>query len=267
MSDGGSNPREVPFGKLRAGSRPAGENAGLRDEAAENPLNDQSRIVMMTKFAGALLLIVVASAAAGAEDVHAIAQAVDEHYNHLRTLQAEFTEEYRGAGMERTEAGTVWLAKGGSKKPGKMRWEYRSPREKLFVSDGRDAWFYVPADRQARKTAAKKLEDVRSPLAFLLGKAKLEKELQGLSLAPDIAPLTAGNLILRGVPQAMIDRVSEILLEITPDHQIVRIVIQEVDGAATEYRFGGMKEDVAIGDGRFEFKPPAGTETVEGLEP
>jgi outer membrane lipoprotein-sorting protein len=64
------------------------------------------------------------------------------------------------------------------------------------------------------------------------------------------------------------DRVSEILLEVTPDHQIARLVIQEVDGAATEYRFGAMKEDVAIADGRFEFKPPAGTETVEGgLEP
>ena len=178
-------------------------------------------------------------------------------------LKAEFTEVYRGSGMERTETGTLWL-----KKPGKMRWEYRSPREKLFVSDGKDAWFYVPADRQARKTPAKKLEDVRSPLAFLLGKTKLEKELRGLSLAPDVAPLAAGNVVLRGVPQALADRVSEILLEVTPDHRIARIVIQEVDGAATEYRFGDMKEDVAIADGRFDFKPPAGTETVEGgLEP
>jgi outer membrane lipoprotein carrier protein len=199
---------------------------------------------------------------APAADVHALAAAVDAHYNHLRSLVAEFTEVYRGSGMERTESGTLWL-----KKPGKMRWEYRSPREKLFVSDGKDAWFYVPADKQARKTAAKKLEDVRSPLAFLLGKTKLERELQGLSLAPDVEPLSAGNLVLRGVPQAMADRVSEILLEITPDHRIVRIVVQEVDGAATEYRFAGMKEDVAIGDGRFEFRPPAGTETVEGLEP
>ena len=146
----------------------------------------------MIKITGALLLIVAASAAAGAEDVHSIAQAVDEHYNHLRTLQAEFTEEYRGAGMERTETGTVWLAKGGMKKPGKMRWEYRSPREKLFVSDGRDAWFYVPGDRQARKTDARKLDDIRSPLAFLLGKSKLEKELQGLSLAPDVPPVMPG---------------------------------------------------------------------------
>jgi outer membrane lipoprotein carrier protein len=202
-------------------------------------------------------------AVASPSDARIEAAAVDAHYNHLHSLRAEFTEVYRGSGIARTESGTLWL-----KKPGKMRWEYRSPREKLFVSDGKDAWFYVPDDRQARKTAAKKLDDVRSPLAFLLGKAKLEKELQGLSLAPDVEPLQAGNVVLRGVPQALADRVSEILLEVTTDHQIARIIIQAVDGAATEYRFGEMKEDVAIGDGRFEFKPPAGTETVEGgLEP
>jgi hypothetical protein len=62
--------------------------------------------------------------------------------------EAEFIA---GRGWRRTESGTLWLAKGGLKKPGKMRWEYRSPREKLFVSDGRDAWFYVPGDRQVRK--------------------------------------------------------------------------------------------------------------------
>ena len=205
------------------------------------------------------LTTTVLMAAALAPDVKTLAAEVDEHYNHLRSLQAEFTELYRGSGMERTESGTLWL-----KKPGKMRWEYRSPKDKLFVSNGKDAWFYVPEDRQARKMAAKKLEDIRSPLAFLLGKTKLEKELQGLSVAPDVQPLQLGNVVLRGVPQALADRVSEILLEITPDHQIARIVIQEVDGAITEYRFGEMKEDVAIADGRFQFKPPQGTETVEG---
>jgi outer membrane lipoprotein carrier protein len=134
----------------------------------------------------------------------------------------------------------------------------------LFVSDGKDAWFYVPADRQARKTSARKLEDVRSPLAFLLGKTKLEKELQGLSLAPDVSPIQTGDVVMRGVPQALADRVSEILLEITPDHRIARIVIQEVDGSATEYRFSSQKEDVAVGDGKFDFRPPVGTETVDG---
>ena len=204
-------------------------------------------------------LVAWAGVTAGAADVKSTAAAVDAHYNHLRSLEAEFTELYRGSGMERTESGTLWL-----KKPGKMRWEYRSPKEKLFVSNGKDAWFYVPEDRQARKEAAKKLEDVRSPLAFLLGKTKLEKELRGLSLAPDIEPLTAGDVVLRGVPTALADRVSEIVLEVTPESRIVRLVIMEVDGAATEYRFSAQKEDVGIADGRFEFKAPAGTEVVEG---
>ena len=208
------------------------------------------------------LLLVCGGAHAESADVKAVAAAVDAHYNHLRSLEAVFTEVYRGAGMERTETGTLWL-----KKPGKMRWEYRSPREKLFVSDGRDAWFYVPEDRQARKTEAKKLEDVRSPLAFLLGKTKLEKELQGLSLAPDVMPMAPGNVMLRGAPKGMEDRVSEIVLEVTQGHQIARIVIEEPDGATTEYQFEEMKEDVAVRDGRFEFSPPAGIETVEGVEP
>ena len=209
-----------------------------------------------------LCLVPWSRSAAGATDVKALAAAVDAHYNHLRSLQAEFTQLYRGSGMERTESGTVWL-----KKPGKMRWEYRSPKEKLFVSNGKDAWFYVPQDRQARKESAKKLEDVRSPLAFLLGKTKLEKELQGLSLAPDIEPLAPGNVVLRGVPTAMSDQISVILLEISPDHRIVRIFVQGVEGATTEYRFTEQKEDVEIADGRFGFKPPAGTEIVDaGLE-
>jgi outer membrane lipoprotein carrier protein len=202
------------------------------------------------------------SAAASPIDVKALADAVDAHYNRLQSLETNFTEIYQGAGMDRTESGTLWL-----KKPGKMRWEYRSPREKLFVSDGRTVWFYVPADRQARKEPAKKLEDLRSPLAFLLGKTKLEKELRGLSLAPDVSPVEAADVVLRGVPQAIADQVSEVLLEITPEHEIRQITLQDVDGSTTEYRFSDQKVDVAVANARFEFRPPSGTEVVQGLEP
>ncbi|HLV85568.1 MAG TPA: outer membrane lipoprotein chaperone LolA [Candidatus Sulfotelmatobacter sp.] len=212
--------------------------------------------------AGFLVLFPAEVIGQGSTDVKAIAAAVDEHYNHLKTLEADFTEGYRGSGIERTESGILWL-----KKPGKMRWEYRSPREKLFVSDGRDAWFYVPEDRQARKTSAKKLEDMRSPVAFLLGKTKLERELQGLSLAKDLTASAPENVVLRGVPRGLEDRISEVVVEVTRDHEICRLILQEVDGAATEYRFSNQKEGVVLADTRFEFKPPSGTEIVEGMEP
>ena len=218
----------------------------------------------MIRFAGAVFLLATGLVPqAQAADVHSIAFAVDEHYNHLQSLQAEFTEIYHGSGIDRTESGTFWLAKGGMKKPGKMRWEYRSPREKVFVNDGKDAWLYLPDERQARRTEARKLDDIRSPIAFLLGKSKLQKELQGLSLAPDVAPLTAGDVVLRGVPKALADRISEIVLEVNPENRIVRILIDAVDGSVTEYRFAGQKENQAISESMFHFRPPPGTETIE----
>ena len=206
----------------------------------------------------ALLLALPALAANSTPDIHAIAQAVDNHYNHLRTLQAEFSESYRGAGIERSESGSLWL-----KKPGKMRWEYRSPKEKLFLSDGKDAWFYIPGERQVRRTSVKKLDDLRSPLALLLGKTRLEKELDGLSAAPDISPMTPGNLVLRGVPKGMADRINEVVLEITSDNRIVRIQFQEADESVTEYRFSEQHENGDISDQRFRFTPPPGAEIVD----
>ncbi len=121
-------------------------------------------------------------------DVHALAAKVDQRYDHMHTLQAQFTETYSGAGMTRTESGTLLL-----KKPGQMRWDYDQPRPKLFLTDGHTAWFYVPGERQARRTPVKQLDDLRSPLRYLLGKTKLEKELDGLSLAPDQKPVNRGR--------------------------------------------------------------------------
>jgi outer membrane lipoprotein carrier protein len=204
-------------------------------------------------------MLLPAVAANPTTDVHGIAQAVDNRYNHLRTLQAEFTETYRGAGTERSESGSLWL-----KKPGKMRWQYRSPKEKLFLSDGKDAWFYLPGDRQVRRTSVKKLDDLHSPLGFLLGKTRLEKELDGLSAATDLAPLTPGNTVLRGVPRGMADRIHEVVLEITADYHIVRIQFEEADESVTEYRFSQQQENGEIAEERFRFSPPPGTEIVDG---
>ena len=216
---------------------------------------DRKSILLQLMF---VLVVTSLSTMTRADDVRAIAEAVDRHYNHLRTLECEFTEIYSGSDSERTEAGTLWL-----KKPGKMRWEYRSPKAKLFVVDGKNAWFYVPGERQVRRTSVKKLDDLRSPLAFLLGKTQLEKELHGLSLAPDVTPLMAGDIMLRGAPGRLRDRLDQVLVEITPDSSIRRIVLEQSDGAAIEYRFGGNKEDVQIADQQFEFRVPDGVEVVE----
>jgi outer membrane lipoprotein carrier protein len=210
---------------------------------------------------GTVALLLCALSLHAQTDVHALAAKVDQRYDHMRTLEARFTETYTGAGISRTESGTLLL-----KKPGRMRWDYDQPHPKMFLTDGQMAWFYVPGERQARRTPVKQLDDLRSPLRYLLGKTKLEKELEGLSLAADEKPVNSGDVVLRGVPKGLRDRVEQTLLEVSPDGLITRIAVEEIDGSRTEFRFLQQKENVEIPDAQFHFVPPAGVEIVAGTE-
>ena len=210
----------------------------------------------------ALLFPVIAVSLLSAQpDVHAIADKVDQRYNHMQTLEAQFAETYTGAGMTRKESGTLTL-----KKPGRMRWDYDEPRPKMFLTDGTTAWFYVPGERQVRRAPVKQLEDLRSPLRYLLGKTKLEKEFVGLAIFADAKPVNNGDIVLRGVPKGMQERVAQTLLEVTPDGLITRIVVEELDGSVTDFRFLQQRENVQVADQRFRFSPPPGVEVVQGTE-
>src|SRR5208337_4926367 len=176
--------------------------------------------------AAILFAVLLCTSLSAQPDVHAIADKVDQRYNHLQTLEAQFSETYSGAGMTRTESGTLTL-----KKPGRMRWDYDQPRPKMFLTDGTTAWFYVPGERQVRRAPVKQLDDLRSPLRYLLGKTKLEKEFVSLSIATDAKPASPGDIVLRGIPKGMQERVAQTLLEVTPDGLIARIVVDELDGS------------------------------------
>jgi len=191
--------------------------------------------------------------------VHSLADAVDARYNHLRTLEAQFTETYSGSGATRTESGTLVL-----KKPGRMRWDYTEPHSKMFLTDGITAWFYVPGEKQVRRMPVKQLDDLRSPLRYLLGKTKLEKEFDNLHIALNEKPVNSGDLVLEGVPRGLRERVARTLLEVTPAGYIQRIVLEELDGSVTEFRFLQQHENVEIPDAKFQFTPPKGVEVVAG---
>jgi len=192
-----------------------------------------------------------------AQDNDAVVRKVDDHYNHLNSLRAHYTEHDARMGMDRSEEGTLLL-----KKPGRMRWSYAEPVGKVFVLDGKFAWFYTPGDAQATRVPAKELDDLRSPLRFLLGHTQLRKELDNLAVAPD----GAGSRI-SGVPKGMAQRVKLLSLWVTAAGAIERMRLEEVDGAVTEFVFSAIQENVPVKDSDFGFVPPAGVTVVEGLPP
>ncbi len=198
-----------------------------------------------------------AATASTTPTVQELAKRVDAHYNHLHSLSVQFIETYRGMGMKRAESGTLLLAK-----PGRMKWSYTQPAGKLFVIDGKYGYSYTPGDAQAERYPAKQLEDFRSPLRFLLGHARIEKELHDLTLTAD-----STDYRLRGVPNGMEQRVSDVELTVTADGTIEAIEWKETDGATTEFRLMNEQGNPPILPDSFLFQPPAGVVVVRGLAP
>jgi outer membrane lipoprotein carrier protein len=187
-----------------------------------------------------------------------LAARVDRYYNQLHSLKAGFTESYQGMGVKRTESGTLLLLK-----PSRMRWDYSSPAGKIFLLDGKFAWFYTRGDPQVQRIPAKELDDLRSPLRFLLGHTALEKEMNKLTVAA--AP--NGYFTLTGQPKGQEERVTRVTLTVTAQANIVAIEIEEADGALTRFTFTGEQQNAAIPANSFHFTPPQGVPVVNALPP
>ncbi len=208
--------------------------------------------------AAAALLSVPLCAQQNAPSAHDIALRVDRHYNQLHSLRSGFSETYQGMGMKRTESGTLLL-----EKPGRMKWDYSSPPGKIFLLDGKYAWFYTAGDARVQRISAKKLDDLRSPLRFLLGHTELEKEMSNLTMTagPD------GGYTLTGQPKGLENRVKKLSLTVTADGVITAIDVEETAGALTHFTFSGEQTNVAIPPATFKFTPPPGVPVVDALPP
>jgi outer membrane lipoprotein carrier protein len=182
---------------------------------------------------------------------------VDDHYNHISSLRCRYIESYSGMGITRFEYGTLTL-----KKPGRMHWSYDHPSGKVFILDGKFAWFYTPGDAQAERIPAKDIDDLRSPLHLLLGHTELKKELDKIDIAAE-----GPNFRITGVPKGMAARIKLLTLRVTPIGTITEMKVEEVDGATTDFTFTDITENIPIDDSEFKFTPPPGVTIVNGTPP
>lgn len=199
-------------------------------------------------------------------------QALEKHYQHARTLKAVFYQRYSdGHGPGTAESGTVYFSR-----PGRMRWDYESPERKVFLVDGKNVWFYVPADRTASRAKLNESSDWRTPLALLTGKADLSHlcrsvEITNAAASPGnkLGEQSASSVatIFRCKPRSNSGAdgggLGEVLLETDAADRLVRVVIQEAGNVETEFRFGNWEENLPIPEATFHFAPPPGVTIVD----
>jgi len=225
----------------------------------KNRTGRQSGLVRWRLLTGAALAVTTGVALAQANLTAAeVAGRVDRHYNALHSLEVHFTQEYTGMGMDRKESGVLLL-----KKPGKMRWTYTNPDGKLFILDGHDGYFYSPGETEAQKVPQKQLDDLRSPLQFLLGHTELQKELPGLT----VTAKGNGTWELAGVPKGLEQRVSALKITATADGTIQSMTIEETDGVTNRFTFSGEADNVPAPNASFVFTAPPGVHVVTGEPP
>lgn len=191
-------------------------------------------------------------------DLREVLNGIESRYNRLKSMTARFEQLVRqGGGLIRSEQGQLYLSK-----PGRMRWEYEIPEPKLFLTDGKRAVLYLPQENRVMETAVKESEDIKAPLAFLLGRLDFEEQFQRMETSPYFAPVEPGNFVFKAYSKQLAERMEWVLFEVSPEYEIRRVVARERGGLETEFRFHALKTNPALADNIFRFSPPPEAEVV-----
>jgi outer membrane lipoprotein carrier protein len=186
-------------------------------------------------------------------EVDRLINLLETRYGRMRGLAAEFEQSYRAPNThERRERGRLFL-----QRPRRMRWEYDPKPGKLFIVNGREVWFYVPADREAVHADAGSVADARFPFLFLLGQTDLRRQFRSVTLVSQEGWPTAARE-LRLLPRDSAGGLREIFLEVFPDGRISKVRLIDEAGAISEVTLTNVRENFIAPDDAFEFQPPPG---------
>jgi outer membrane lipoprotein carrier protein len=216
-------------------------------------MRNLSLAALLLAAAGTILFAAQAQSAPSATD---IAAAVQRKYDTIRDFSADFTHNYQGGVLRKkvSERGTVMI-----KKPGKMRWNYTNPEEKVFVSDGRRIYLYVPADKQVIVSPVPEEDQATTAVLFLAGKGNLTRDFA----VSHATGATANAYKLRLDPRQPEHDYE--WLEVMVDKSTYRIVaLQAADrqGGQSTFLFTNFKENIGLSDKTFEFKIPRGADVI-----
>lgn len=207
-------------------------------------------------FYAALLVLTAAVPGGAAEppvppapvDLQRTLKGVEDRYNKIQTLQVKFTEDYTARGRTRSESGTLYL-----RKKGKMRWEYSSG--KLFVSDGKFIFSYYPDEHRAEKMSMKESDDMKAPLAFLLGDVNFERDFGEYHTKPQ-----DGGVLITALPKSDKFPYTDVTFLVNPDFTMRRLEVKLQNNDLMVFTFEGEKKNPLLTDALFQYTPPKGVE-------
>ncbi len=213
------------------------------------------RLTYVTRFALWVSLFALPAVAAP-RDLMSVLKAVETRYNNAKTLEVHFQQQYRQGRRTRQESGELYL-----RKPGRMRWAYTQPAGKLFISDGKYMYLWVPDQNRVERTSMKETEDMRAPLAFLLGRLDFNRDFGKYITRPE-----GDGLRIEAEPKSEKMPYSKVDFTIDAGNRIRHLVITGQDQSVMEFTFDNEKINPPLAENLFRFQAPPGAEVVEGSQ-
>lgn len=186
-----------------------------------------------------------------APDTRQILKGVEDRYNKLRSMKADYTQTTTFRGRKQVEKGVLYLSK-----PGKTRWEYSTPPDRLFITDGKYAYDYDPGNRRFERVPMKETEDLGVALGFLLGKLDFDKHFERYT-----ARREGPNVYITAKPKSDKLLFTQIEMLIAPDSRLLKVIVSGQDFTTNEYVLENEQRDAKVTDAMF--KPPKGVDFVE----
>ncbi len=186
----------------------------------------------------------------------ALAEALQRRYDTIRDFSATFTHTYTGGVLRKrvTESGTVTI-----KKPGRMRWNYTSPEQKLFVADGRKMYSYLPQDKQVIVSDVPATDQASTAALFLAGKGNLVRDFTVSLAPPPAAPATRALKLVARTPQPEYE---SLVVGFDDSFRIRSLTTFDAQGGTSTITFGNLKENTGVPDNTFAFRIPRGVDVI-----
>ena len=184
--------------------------------------------------------------------------ALQQHYDQVRDFAADFIHVYEGGAMrmKATEKGTVLI-----KKPGKMRWHYNTPEDKLFVFDGQTIYAYFRDEAQVTVSPMPRGDEVGSAILLLTGRGDLVRDFRPEYVElPDLASDSYALRLEPIVPAP--DYTSLILVVGRSNLMLHQLISTDRQGGTSTFQFSNLEENLGLADSHFSFTIPADVEVI-----
>ena len=183
---------------------------------------------------------------------------VQKSYHEVRAIRADFTQTYDSGGANRVESGTVVFARGG-----RMRWDYRTPEKKVFLSNKKEVLLYLPEEQQLNRSSVKESEDYRVPFRLLLSRFDLRKVFYRFEDANKEYQHAPEDRVIIAYPKNA-DKLGykRVVMEFDPQMDIRRLEIFYTNNTAMKFKFNHIVRNPPVASAMFEFTPPPGTQII-----